>query len=175
VSDLNNCIDCTFEVQIRSVLSEGWHEVEHDLRYKHHSNWEKRHELSRILNGIYATLETSEWAMLQVFSKLSYNNYKEKEWEPLIRNTMRLRIKSHPPLNQKLIEIFNSDKNLTKEIQRIKRSNYLKQFIGTKFSVPITYDNIVFTINHLFIHNHEIVEIVPANIQGDLDVCFPKK
>lgn len=27
-------IDMTYEIQLRSVLSEGWHEVEHDLRYK---------------------------------------------------------------------------------------------------------------------------------------------
>ena len=27
-------IDKTFEVQFRTILSEGWHEVEHDLRYK---------------------------------------------------------------------------------------------------------------------------------------------
>ena len=27
-------IDPTYEVQIRTVFSEGWHEVEHDLRYK---------------------------------------------------------------------------------------------------------------------------------------------
>ena len=27
-------IDNTYELQLRSVLSEGWHEVEHDLRYK---------------------------------------------------------------------------------------------------------------------------------------------
>lgn len=27
-------IDNTYEMQIRTVFSEGWHEVEHDLRYK---------------------------------------------------------------------------------------------------------------------------------------------
>ena len=32
-------IDRTFEVQIRTVLSEGWHEVEHDLRYKRKDDW----------------------------------------------------------------------------------------------------------------------------------------
>lgn len=30
----SSLIDCTYEIQLRTVLSEGWHEVEHDLRYK---------------------------------------------------------------------------------------------------------------------------------------------
>lgn len=32
-------IDNTYEVQIRTILSEGWHEVEHDLRYKCKEEW----------------------------------------------------------------------------------------------------------------------------------------
>lgn len=61
-------IDNTYELQLRSVLSEGWHEVEHDLRYKTRGDewWKKCETESRMLNGIYATLETSERAMEQV-------------------------------------------------------------------------------------------------------------
>lgn len=50
-------IDNTYEVQIRTILSEGWHEVEHDLRYKCKEEWNEFKEESRLLNGIYATLE----------------------------------------------------------------------------------------------------------------------
>ena len=32
-------IDATYEIQIRTILSEGWHEVEHDLRYKCKEDW----------------------------------------------------------------------------------------------------------------------------------------
>ena len=55
-------IDTTFEIQLRTVLSEGWHEVEHDLRYKTQQEdwWNFCTEESRMLNGIYASLETSE-------------------------------------------------------------------------------------------------------------------
>ncbi len=44
-------IDQTYEVQLRTVLSEGWHEVEHDLRYKtrNESWWEDCREESRQL------------------------------------------------------------------------------------------------------------------------------
>lgn len=69
-------IDETYEIQIRTILSEGWHEVEHDLRYKCKEEWNNFQEESRLLNGIYATLESSEWAMLTLFEKLSYSQYK---------------------------------------------------------------------------------------------------
>jgi ppGpp synthetase/RelA/SpoT-type nucleotidyltranferase len=55
----NAPIDETFEIQLRSILSEGWHEVEHDLRYKSKKNWETQDDLSRALNGIIATIETA--------------------------------------------------------------------------------------------------------------------
>ena len=32
-------IGSTYEVQIRTIFSEGWHEVEHDLRYKCKEDW----------------------------------------------------------------------------------------------------------------------------------------
>lgn len=37
INDTNypDLIDDTYEIQIRTILSEGWHEVEHDLRYKY--------------------------------------------------------------------------------------------------------------------------------------------
>ncbi|MCO4883527.1 hypothetical protein, partial [Paraburkholderia caribensis] len=63
-------IDTTFEVQIRTMLSEGWHEVEHDLRYKCKSHWDQQQDLSRTLNGVIATLETAEWSMTRVFDEL---------------------------------------------------------------------------------------------------------
>jgi ppGpp synthetase/RelA/SpoT-type nucleotidyltranferase len=60
-------IDRAFEVQIRTILSEGWHEVEHDLRYKRKADWAECDDLSRGLNGVLATLETAEWSMRKIF------------------------------------------------------------------------------------------------------------
>ena len=54
-------VEQTFECQFRSVFSEGWHEVEHDLRYKSQEIWQDQSVLSRKLNAILATVETSEW------------------------------------------------------------------------------------------------------------------
>ena len=79
-------IDSTFEVQFRTVFSEGWHEVEHDLRYKCKSDWDFENDLNRQLNGQLAGLETSEWAMLKIFDELAYKKYKSKEWNSFFRN-----------------------------------------------------------------------------------------
>lgn len=57
-------IDRTFEIRIRTIFSEGWHEVEHDIRYKSLADWKEHPELSRNLNGVFATLETCDWAIL---------------------------------------------------------------------------------------------------------------
>ena len=84
-------IDDTFELQIRTIFSEGWHEVEHDLRYKCKTDWESYDYESRLLNGVYASLETNEWTMLQIFDNLSYKHYKNREWVAMIKQKFRLR------------------------------------------------------------------------------------
>ncbi|MGX2951708.1 hypothetical protein ACWIUA_12555, partial [Ursidibacter sp. B-7004-1] len=80
-NDLKEYIDLTFELQIRTVLSEGWHEVEHDLRYKFKGDWTKFPEEDRKLNGVYASLEIGEWTMLQILHSIAYKHYKDKNWE----------------------------------------------------------------------------------------------
>jgi len=44
----SDLIDDTYEIQIRTILSEGWHEVEHDLRYKCKDDWTNHLEESRL-------------------------------------------------------------------------------------------------------------------------------
>ena len=103
-----NLIDKTYEVQLRTVLSEGWHEVEHDLRYKSRKEnwWKSCRDESRQLNGIYATLESSESALLQLIEGLAYKNYKSGEWDAMVRNHFRLRF-NESKLNQGFVDILN--------------------------------------------------------------------
>ncbi|RGY92598.1 hypothetical protein DXA15_21945 [Parabacteroides sp. AM58-2XD] len=35
-------IDSTFKIQVRTTLSEGWHEIEHNMRYKYHHPFQFR-------------------------------------------------------------------------------------------------------------------------------------
>jgi ppGpp synthetase/RelA/SpoT-type nucleotidyltranferase len=84
-------IDSTFEIQFRTTLSEGWHEVDHNMRYKCKNEWKTLEVQSRVLNGIYATLETSDHALINLFENIAYQHYKERNWDGMIRNKYRLR------------------------------------------------------------------------------------
>lgn len=164
-------IDDTYEVQIRTILSEGWHEVEHDLRYKCKEDWDEHLEESRLLNGIYATLESSEWSMLTLFDRLSYSQYKEKAWDSMLRNKMRLRF-ADKGMSPEVKEKFSSDNELAKKLFRVKRSKVLKLVMEKKFSYPLTYDTVVFLINRVGVKNKELATLEMPVLKQDMDLWF---
>lgn len=164
-------IDDTYEVQIRTILSEGWHEVEHDLRYKCKEDWDEHLEESRLLNGIYATLESSEWSMLTLFDRLSYSQYKEKAWDSMLRNKMRLRF-ADKGMSPEVKEKISSDNELAKKLFRVKRSKVLKLVMEKKFSYPLTYDTVVFLINRVGVKNKELATLEMPVLKQDMDLWF---
>ena len=163
----NGLIDNTFEVQIRTMLSEGWHEVEHDLRYKCKDDWEGHDDLYRALNGILATLETSEWSMLKLFEELSYRHYKEKEWAQMLRSKFRLRAGNE--LSNKLNELLDDDNNIGKELYRVNRSNFVRRVLSKGMDLPVNLDNIVYLCNYFYIKSPELKKITPLPILDALD------
>lgn len=157
-----NWIDKTFEVQFRTVLSEGWHEVDHDLRYKCKEDWSDHDDLERALNGIFASLETSDWGMMKIFDELSHRHYKKKEWAQMLRTKLRLRAGNG--LSDGVIDLLNSDYNLCKTIFRIKRAELLKSFIKYRIIMPITLDNILFFANYVQLNEPRIEALTPLPI-----------
>lgn len=160
-------VDTAFEVQIRSMLSEGWHEVEHDLRYKCKDDWQNHKDLSRALNGIYATLETGEWSMLQLFKEIAYRHYKEKNWEAMLRNVFRLRI-PQDTLSPEIASYFDSNIQLAKEIYKLDRIKFLSKISASKIKIPLTYDNLVFVLNNLYLKNNFLKKIEPELIKEEI-------
>ncbi|WP_429193011.1 hypothetical protein [Aeromonas salmonicida] len=155
-------IDCTFEVQLRSVLSEGWHEVEHDLRYKQKEHWENQNELSRSLNGILASLESSEWGMRKIFEELAYKHYKQKYWDAMISLKFRLRIQGE--LNHEIKTIFNQDQRVAKKILKSDRGTFLSMYSKHFYSIPLNMDNLIYITNILSNPVTSITEITPQFI-----------
>lgn len=170
-TDFPDLIDDTYEVQIRTILSEGWHEVEHDLRYKCKEDWEKHLEESRLLNGIYATLESSEWSMLTLFDRLSYSQYKEKAWDSMLRNKMRLRF-ADKGMSTEIKDMLSADNELAKKIFRVKRVKVLKSVMEKKFSYPLTYDTVVFLLNRIGVRNKELAALELNVLKDDMDLMF---
>jgi ppGpp synthetase/RelA/SpoT-type nucleotidyltranferase len=167
----SDLIDDTYEIQIRTILSEGWHEVEHDLRYKCKEDWTNHSEESRLLNGIYASLESSEWSMLTLFDKLAYVQYKEGAWSAMMRNKMRLRF-ADKGLSQEIIELLSRDHDLAKRLFRAKRSKILKTIMEKKFSFPLTYDTVLHLLNHIDVKNKELADLEEHILKEDMDILF---
>lgn len=162
-------IDQTFEVQVRTIFSEGWHEVEHDLRYKNKEDWLKVPKLSRSLNGIFATLDTCDWAILHVFDDLAYEKYKNEEWECMLRNHWRIHM-SDDNLSASICNIFDKNKEVAKAFYRISREAVIDCISNRKTSkIPKTMNNIIYIINTQIIHNDEIDKITPQKLREIVD------
>jgi len=153
-------IDNTFELQIRTIFSEGWHEVEHDLRYKCKSDWEGFDNQSRRLNGVYATLETSEWTMIKVFDELAYSHYKNRDWSAMFRQKFRLRFIDEK-LDENLLTIFE-DINLVKRFFRLERSKLIKDMSRKGFYYPMKLQNLIYFANINKIKDDKIMALIPS-------------
>lgn len=146
-SGITDLIDDTYEVQLRSVLSEGWHEIEHDLRYKCKTEWENFESESRLLNGVFASLESHEHSLEMLFEKKSRLHYQEKNWVPMLRNHLRLRISGK--LSDQIKFIFDSEPQAAKQFLKFDRDRLITELYNMPSSYNITFDNIVYLINHL--------------------------
>lgn len=163
----HSIIDNTFEVQIRTILSEGWHEVEHDLRYKFSEDWSNNHSANRTFNGVFAALETSEITMLKIIEDQSYYHYKNKNWPAMIRSKFRLRF-SNSEISEHIIKVMTEDNNFAKDIFRFDR-NMLIELLFKITGIPVTADNIIYIINHKEIRNEYILTTTPKFL--DVRLC----
>lgn len=158
--ELYKFIDSTFEIQFRTTLSEGWHEVEHLMRYKCKTEWEQLQNENRMLNGIYATLETSDQALKSLFDNVAYHHYKRKNWEAMLRNKLRLRFLLNS-LDNQFVDYLNENPNIGKEIFKIDRNEIIYKYIEAKLFLPTTFNNWFLFINYFFCKDEEILSKTP--------------
>ena len=158
--------DYTFELQLRTILSEGWHEIDHSLRYKSKNEWKNHSEKERLLNGIYANLEVNDLAMKSLFSELSYQHFKEKNWEGMLRNKYRLKFQLSE-LKKELKQILNEQPKVAKQLFKTDRLDVLSKLSKLKMPLPINFNNIVYFINHIELKNEEITNLTPDLIKNN--------
>lgn len=162
-------IDFTYEVQIRTVLSEGWHEVEHDIRYKtcNEEWWDYCDDESRMFNGIYASLETSEMSLKSLLSNIAYKNYRRKDWSAMIRNHLCLRLEdSTMPAWADVV--FNKDSRAAKQFLSVNRSRLIQVLLASPIPFPLKLENMVYLVNRIGDKNEEIM----AHESEALKTCF---
>lgn len=154
-------IDATFEIQFRTTLSEGWHEVDHVMRYKCKPDWSDLTNESRMLNGIYATLETNDQALKALFDDIAYHHYKSGRLEAMLRNKLRLQF-SLVSLDPEILEYLTKNSETTRNIYKLERNTIISTYVNSKLSFPTTFDNWVFFINFYFVKDEFILSKTPA-------------
>ena len=164
-------IDSTYEIQIRTIFSEGWHEVEHDLRYKCKEDWEGCESYSRVLNGVIASLETAEWNMKSLFDQMARVNYQNKNYRAMLRNKMHLRIKGED-LSANVHEFLLQNHHVAESILNTDRFVVILTLLNHQKPIELTYDNLLFLINRIEMNSQELKEMEPENSRRMLDDFF---
>ncbi|MCH5252071.1 MAG: hypothetical protein J1F22_03770 [Lachnospiraceae bacterium] len=141
--------DLTFEVQLRTISFEGWHEIEHDMRYKSpHGEefWKNNGDLSRTLNCVLANLELCDWSTLSVFDQLSYYHYEEGNWEMMLKGKFRLRF-DVKPLAPELIDFLDDNLGVAYCLYRCTRDRVIYALLREGNYEKLTYNLLVKVAN----------------------------
>ena len=158
----NYCIDDTFEIQLKTVFFEGWHEIEHDMKYKGVDLWSGKSDRSRYFNTILATLELCDKSIVTLFENLGHDLYHEKNWHGMIKAHFRIKLKS-AELYPELQELFDKDKrveNVPKRIFKTKREDLINALLARDEACDINVNTIVAVLNEAVIHDPEVAEIL---------------
>lgn len=159
-AQFRDCIEPTYEIQIRTVFSEGWHEVEHDLRYKCKEDWEGCEPYSRALNGIIATLETAEWNMKAIFADLARQNFSHANYTAMLRNKFHLRFKSEA-LSEGLDSFLKANRHLAEAALNVDRLIVVYTLLTHKADFDLTFDNLLFLINRIEMMDFDLMAMEP--------------
>ncbi len=159
-------IDDTFEIQIKTMFFEGWHEIEHDMRYKGEDLWREHPGFSRYFNSILATLELCDKSMVTLFEDLGHELYKSGYWSDMIRSHFRLKIgdtQLYPEVQQRLTE----DQRLTvdslaKRIYKTSKPALVELLVNRSRKIPINVNTIVAILNDAILHDQRLSEIFRA-------------
>lgn len=167
-------IDNTYEIQLRTVLSEGWHEVEHDLRYKTRDEdwWNDCQEESRLLNGIYAALISNESQLASIVDDIAYKAYHKQAWDTMIRFHFRLRTNGSKLSENISNYLSHHIDNIAKQIYRYNRQLLVEKLKQIKFRYHLTTDLITYIVNRDKIKDENILKMEPKAISKILDQIF---
>lgn len=163
----NKPFDQTFEVQLRTVLFEGWHEIEHEMRYKYKLGsdsketdlWTGHEDLSRVMNSIIANLELRDWSIMQIFNSIHDSQYKEKNWENAIRSKYRLRI-TQDPLKPELREYLDNNPDIVAQFHTVSKRELVEILLNKKYHKELTPDRVIYLINKEIVHNEYISRLL---------------
>lgn len=164
IEPIYKLIDTTFEIQFRTTLSEGWHEVDHSLRYKCKEDWEGYPEEDRMLNGVFAALETSDRSLKALFDDMAYNHYKSRNWTGMLRMKFRLQFDKKEFSLQK---IMNTNRRLAKQVFRFDRLELIHEVAKSGLHLPISLNNIVYLVIYIENSDEELKALIPEMLKEE--------
>ena len=156
------CIDDTFEIQIKTMFFEGWHEIEHDMRYKGEELWRQYKGFSRYLNSILATLELCDKSMVQLFEDLGHTLYKSGRWSDMIKSHFRLKLSDapiYPEVEKLLSEEVGQPNNLAKKIYKTRKKDLIDVILKKDRRFPINVNTIIAVLNDSQFHDARLTAI----------------
>lgn len=155
------CIDDTFEIQLKTVFFEGWHEIEHDMKYKGGELWSGKNSFARYFNSILATLELCDKSLVTLFENLGHDLYKERNWAGMMKAHYRLKMEERPmyPELEKLLNEDYSENNLGKRLFKTSRQVLVDELLKQPRHVPINVNTIAALVNQAVIHDERLEKI----------------
>lgn len=161
-------LDDTYEIQIRTVFSEGWHEVEHDLRYKCKDDWSGCETFSRQLNGVIATLENAQWSMGAIFREMASKNCLMGNYRPMLRNKLLLRL-ANDNYSPEVSDYLKKHPEVAEKLMMSDRLVFVLMLLNHKQAITLTYDNIVYLINRFEIMDEGLMSLESAETKATID------
>lgn len=155
-------IDDTFEIQIKTMFFEGWHEIEHDMRYKGEELWSHFPGFSRYLNSILATLELCDKSMVTLFEDLGHALYKSGRWSDMIKSHFRLKLgeaQMYPEVEELLNDDMEQVENLAKRIYKTGKQTLVDQLLRRSRRIPINVNTIIALLNDSQFHDSRLSAI----------------
>ena len=147
---LSDYVDDTFEVQVRTNSFEGWHEIEHDLRYKGSAFGIGNEALARKMNSILATLELCDDSIVKLLEDLGHQHYKDKKWSDMVRCHYRLKF-DNEPIHPEIKKVLDSDINLAKIFFKFERHKAIRQLWNNTSDkgIDLTVTNMIRIVNQI--------------------------
>ncbi len=156
-------IDDTFEIQIKTIFFEGWHEIEHDMRYKGEELWNDYSSFSRYLNSILATLELCDKSMVTLFEELGHELYKSGRWNDMIKSHFRVKLGDallYPEVDAFLTEDYESGENIAKKLYKTDKRVLIDLLQRRSRKIPINVNTIIAVLNDGKFHNARLAELM---------------
>lgn len=147
---LSDYVDDTFEIQVRTNSFEGWHEIEHDLRYKGSAFGIGNEVLARKMNSILATYELCDDSIVGLLEDLGHQHYKDKKWGDMIRCHFRLKF-DNEKIAPEIVKIFDENTELAKSFFKFPRHRVVEQLWKNTSDrgYDLTVNNIIRIVNQL--------------------------